>query len=158
MWYDERMKAHEFIQAVVDSLPARLTSEWQNYHLRRHSSQIQLHYGRPQLHYEVWVDHRYAHVEVGLHCEADAHTNLRLLDYFDRHLIEIRAESGQPVEAEHWTPSWTRVHRVVKFEKLDALLVGDVADCLAYLIQTLQPMLDSALLEPSRPDASHVLA
>ena len=138
------MKTHDFIQSVVDDLRPRLPDEWQAYQLRRHGNQFQLHYGQPHLHYEVWVDHRFDHVEIGLHCEADGATNQRLLAFFDRHLIEIRAESGEPLEAEHWTPSWTRVHHVVKFDQLTPPLADRVAHSLAQLIAVLQPMLTEA--------------
>lgn len=138
------MTPTEFVQTVASRLRESLPSEWHGFTLRRSGSQFQLHYGRPQLHYEVWVDRRFDHVEVGLHFEADAETNLRLLDYFDRRLIEVRAESGQPAEAEHWTASWARVHRVVNFERLDKTLAEEVTTSLARMIEVLQPMLDEA--------------
>ncbi len=141
------MKSHEFVALTLDRVRERLPNEWQAFQVRRGGAMAQLHYGRPQLHYEIWVDRRFDHVEVGLHCEADAQTNLRLLDTFDRHLIEVRAESGQPAEAEHWTPSWTRVHRVIRFERLDADLADEAAECLARLIPVLQPLLESVVGE-----------
>ena len=93
----------------------------------------------------MWVDHRYNHIEVGLHFEADVETNLRLLRYFDQRLVEIRAETGLPAETEHWTATWARVHHVIPFERLDAHLAENVAACLTQLIVVLQPMLEEGV-------------
>lgn len=139
------MKSHEFVAAVTTRLRDSLPPPWQDFTLRQRGNQAQLHYGQPRLHYEVWVDPRYTHIEVGLHFEADADTNLRLLEVFDRRLVEVRAESGQPVEAEHWTPTWARVHRVIPYERLDAHLADEAARALAQLIVVAQPMLEEAI-------------
>lgn len=139
------MKPNEFIAVVTARTRDQLAPEWQTFTLRQFGNQAQLHYGRPQLHYEVWADGRYNHVEIGLHFEADTDTNLRLLDYFDRRLIEIRAETEQPAEAEHWTATWARVHHVVPYDKLDTALAVDVATRLARFITIVQPMLQTAL-------------
>jgi hypothetical protein len=151
------MKPAEFIARVTTHVRDSLPPEWQGFTLRQFGHQCQWHYGRPQLHYEVWVDRRYDHIEIGLHFEADPDTNLRLLDLFDRRLIEIRAEADQPAEAEHWTPSWTRVHHVIPFQTLDAALADEVAIRLASLITVTQPLLEAALLD-TRSRERHTVA
>ena len=140
-----RMKTAEFVLRVRDTVRGLLPPDGRAYTLRQWGHQLQLHYGVPRLHYEVWVDHRYSHIEVGLHFEADATTNLRLLRHFDRRLIEIRAETALPVETEHWTASWARVHHVIPFERLDAPLADEVAHSLAQLVEVLQPMLEEGM-------------
>ncbi|MCW5881369.1 MAG: hypothetical protein KIS91_10600 [Anaerolineae bacterium] len=139
------MKSHEFVALVTARVRDTLPPSWQGFTLRQRGNQAQLHYGHSRLHYEVWVDPRYTHVEVGLHFEADVDTNLRLLGVFDRRLVEVRAESGQPVEAEHWTPTWARVHRVIPYERLDAALADETVEALAQLIVVTQPMLEEAI-------------
>jgi hypothetical protein len=142
----QRLSGPQFIAAVVEDLRLGLPAEWRTFEARPRGAQVQVHFGTPRLHYEVWVDGRFSHVEIGLHFEADADTNLWLLQYFDRRLVEIRGESGQPAEAEHWTQAWARVHQVVEFERLDAELAEEVAGRLAQMIVVLQPMLDEALV------------
>ena len=139
------MKSHEFVALVTARVRATLPPSWQTFTLSQRGNQAQLHYGHSRLHYEVWVDHRYSHIEVGLHFEADATTNLRLLRHFDRRLIEIRAETALPVETEHWTASWARVHHVIPFERLDVSLADEVAHSLAQLIGVLQPLLEEGM-------------
>lgn len=139
------MKSHEFVAAVTAHLRHNLPCQWQTFTLRQRGNQAQYHYGQPRLHYEVWVDSRFSHVEVGLHFEADVDTNLRLLDTFDRRVVELRAESGCPVEAEHWTATWARVHWVVPYERLDRGLAENVAVGLARLMVVSQPMLEEAI-------------
>jgi hypothetical protein len=85
---------------------------------------------------------RIERLEVGLHFEADARTNQRLLEHFEEHLIVAKAEVSERVEAEPWDRGWARVYEMLPLEPLDDGYVDLVADRLARLIGALQPLLD----------------
>lgn len=77
-----------------------------------------------------------------LHFEADKETNDALREYFDGRAFEIRAALGPRVEVEQWTNSWSRVHEVMPYTKLNEELVESVSKKLAQMITVLQPMLE----------------
>ena len=43
----------------------------------------------------------------------------RCCETLDAHLFEIKHALGEHVEAEQWTKSWTRVHELMPYDKLD---------------------------------------
>ncbi len=83
-------------------------------------------------------------IEIGLHFEADKTTNSALFHYFSAHVFEIKDTLGDQIEIEQWTSSWTRAHQLMPYERLDAPTGAAVAQRLAKMIETLQPMLELA--------------
>ena len=99
------------------------------------------------LHYEVvTLGERRGVLEIGLHFESrhDAE-NARLLDGFMQHLVEIKAELGDQVEAEMWDKGWTKVYETIPLETMNAAYLDQVADRLAQMIVVLQPILEQLL-------------
>ncbi len=105
-------------------------------------SLIKFHYGRPAIHYEVWVQRRTGRVELGLHFEADPETNARYLERLSEYFVEIQAGLGLEVEPEQWTKSWTRLHQSVPLETLDEAFAGTIAGRIAKMIAVLQPIVE----------------
>lgn len=105
---------------------------------------VKLHYGDRRIHYEVWLQRRHGQVEVGLHFEAEPERNARYLEYLSGRLAGVRDSLGPGVEAEQWTPRWTRVHRYVAFTSVDDDLLFEVAGSLAALIRNLEPLVREA--------------
>ena len=135
------MRVNEFLRAVIQETRRQLPPRWRDFDGRARFTLIQLYYTTRSIHYEVWVRGSPRFIEVGLHCESDRETNARWLEYFRAREFEIRGELGTRVETEQWTESWTRVHQLIPYEKLDVALVTNVATELAKMIVVLQPML-----------------
>jgi hypothetical protein len=136
-----------FLDTLPDALRPLLPDALRGFQVRRPwTSLLQLHYGEPNLHYEV------AHVaprpgqmragwELGFHCEArDAHLNRLLLDGFRRHLFEIKATLGESIEAEMWDRGWTKIYEVYPDEPLSQAYRTAVAVRLAAIIACLHPV------------------
>jgi hypothetical protein len=105
---------------------------------------VQLYYTDPHMHYEVvTLGIKRRQLEIGLHFESrNAAANERLLKGFLQHLLEIKAELGDGIEAEMWDKGWTKVYETIPMETFDAAYVDRVAGRLAQVIVVLQPILD----------------
>jgi len=150
------MRTADFLDGVAARLPAQLPPEWAGFQAQRRAHLLKLWYQEPRLHYEVWPVAGRELVEVGLHFEAAAETNLRLLRWFDPHIIALKAALDGTVELEQWTASWGHLFRVFRAPALDAALQAAVCDWLARLIPVAEPILQAALAElgPVAPLAS----
>lgn len=137
------MRVNDFLELVAQETRAQLPSRYRKFRTWKRYTLIQLYYTRRTIHYEVWVRGGTIHaLEIGLHCEADAATNTRLLETLDARLFEIQDALGAAIEAEQWTKSWTRVHELMPYEKLDDATARVCAQKLAKLIAVIQPMLE----------------
>jgi hypothetical protein len=136
-----------FLNTLPDAVRPLLPAPLRGFQTRRPwTSLLQLHYGEPNLHYEV--SHVYqrpgqtvAGWELGFHFEArDAQLNRLLLDGFSRHLFEIKAELGEGIEAEMWDKGWTKIYEVYPDEPLSEAYRAAVAARLAAIIGCLHPV------------------
>jgi hypothetical protein len=141
------MRVNEFLHLVAETTHSQLPARWRGFHTRTRFTLIQLYFAKRTLHYEVWVRGKERLIEIGLHFESDRATNAALLDYFREagRLFEIKAALGDEVEVEQWTASWTRVHELMPYQKLDEATGRAAAERLAKMVKTLQPMLERAL-------------
>ena len=138
------MKSAEFMRALPDAVRARLPKKLQPFKVNLRSWLVQLYYANALLHYEV-VTHgeRRGLLEIGLHFESrNPHENARLLDGFMQHLIEIKAELGDQVEAEMWDKGWTKVYETIPLATMNEAYLERVAEQLARMIIVLQPILE----------------
>ncbi len=138
------MRVNEFLRLVAETTRAQLPTRLRRFSGRSRFTLIQLFYDRRTLHYEVWVRGKERLIEIGLHFESDRATNSQLLDYFSTRAFEIKAELGDQMDIEQWTASWTRVHQLMPYQQLDQATARAVAERLARMIETLQPMLEQA--------------
>lgn len=136
------MRVNEFLHLVAQEARRRLPTRRQKFQTRTRFTLIQFYYSRRTLHYEVWVRGKERLLEIGLHFESDKQTNAALLDYFGAREFEIKDALGDHVEIEQWTSSWTRVHQLMPYQRLDAETASAAAQCLAKMIETLEPMLE----------------
>lgn len=140
------MRVNEFLDLVVRETRPQLPSSLRAFHTWKRYTLVQLYYARRSIHYEVWVRGGNVHaLEIGLHCEADAATNMRLLARLYDYMFEIQDALGSRVEAEQWTKSWTRVHELVPYDKLDEATARESGKRLAALITVLQPIIQPNL-------------
>lgn len=135
------MRPQEFLQAVRDRVVRRLPERERSFRSRIVYATLQLHYGNPRVHYEVWLVHKTGRIEVGLHFEAEREENARAAATLAPHVHAIRAAVGDDVELEQWTPSWTRLHVTLPLGPLTADLCDTVARRLAGLIAVTHPLL-----------------
>lgn len=145
------MRVHEFLNLVAQETRAGLPRGLGGFRTWKRYTLVQLFYSRRSVHYEVWVRGKERMLEIGLHCEADRATNSALLEVFDAHLFEIKDALGERMEAEQWTSSWTRVHELMPYEKLDEATAHAAAKRLAAMICVLQPMVAGARTSPPTP-------
>ncbi|HZQ07486.1 MAG TPA: hypothetical protein VFD70_12975, partial [Anaerolineae bacterium] len=142
------MRVHEFLNLVAQETRAGLPRGLGGFRTWKRYTLVQLFYSRRSVHYEVWVRGKERMLEIGLHCEADRATNSALLEVFDAHLFEIKDVLGERMEAEQWTSSWTRVHELMPYEKLDEATARTAGKRLAAMICVLQPMVAGARTSP----------
>ena len=135
------MKTGEFLEALSDLVRQQLSPELRDFQVTASAmSLVKLHYGRPTVHYEVWVQKRRGEVEMGLHFEGDAESNRRHLELLSRQLDAIRSALGPNVSAEPWDKGWTRVHETVPLEPLNDDFLIELSFKLSAMIRTLEPM------------------
>ncbi len=141
------VKSSEFMRALPDAVRPKLPKNRQAFKVNLRSWLVQFHYGQPLLHYEVvTLGERRGVLEIGLHFESRHHDeNARLLDGFMQHLIEIKAELGDQVEAEMWDKGWTKVYETIRLETMNAAYLDRVAERSAKMIVVLQPILEQLL-------------
>jgi hypothetical protein len=141
------MGTAEFLDGVVAHVRAALPPAWADFEARRQGHLIKLWYREPRLHYEVWPVAGRELVEVGLHFEADATVNRRLLDWFDPHMIALKAALDGAIELEQWTASWGHLYHVYPAPALTVPLQAVVGDWLARAIPLVEPLLRAALAD-----------
>lgn len=142
------MKSGEFMRALPEAVRPHLPPELQNCQWQARNWLVQLYYGDPRLHFEVWwlPEQRGKRLELGLHFESrDSTLNRRLLERFLAHLVAIKAELGPEVEAEMWDKGWTKVYEVRRIEGFDRETLEAVAARMAQIIAVLQPILEEAI-------------
>jgi hypothetical protein len=103
----------------------------------------QLWSGNKQLHYEAWIRERLGVIELGLHFEADALTNARLLAAFRARDRAIRRALGADVRIETWDKGWARVWEPVELVPLDLAFLERIGVRVAAYVTTLEPLLRS---------------
>lgn len=134
-----RLKAREFLFYTEDLALADLPGDFPRPERRVMWTVLQLHYGNPEVHFELQPQVARGQVELGLHFEGPAEFNdawaLGLAERAD----ELMAALGDGWELEEWTVSWRRLHRVFPFEALTTVLGREVAAEFSKLLLTLQP-------------------
>lgn len=153
------LKAREFLFAAEDRAMAQLGSSVPQPERRVMWTILQLHYGDPNVHFEIQPQVSRGQVEVGLHFEGLAEKNEEWAQRIADLAAPIAGTLGPEWELEEWTASWRRLHRVFKFEKLTSPLATEVAEQFGLLILTLQPVVEEGLAEiglskPQQPGPS----
>lgn len=101
---------------------------------------LQLHYGDPNVHFELQPMPSRRRVELGLHFEGPPEANDLWAARLAARAPELMAALGDGWELEEWTSSWRRLHRTFAFERLTRDLGHEVAAELAKALQILGPM------------------
>lgn len=126
----------EVRDGALDGLPASLGTPVS----RVVFASLQIHFGDPRLHYEVWPVRKTGRVELGLHLEGPQEWSRAVAMRLAGQADELRAALGEGYELEDWTASWCRLHRTLPLRRLDADLAAEVAVALQALICAAEPV------------------
>ncbi|MBI3953453.1 MAG: hypothetical protein HY330_02965 [Chloroflexi bacterium] len=147
---------HLIESAARKELPPALAS---GISARVRFSLLQLHFGDPTIHYEVWVQRRPWKkrpaggipptssrddaIEIGLHFEGpDGARNRALLQHMVARGDEVMDTLGLRIEPEEWTTNWARLHETVALTSpLDSALAAALGQRLAAWVLACQPVL-----------------
>ncbi len=147
LWH--HLHLQNFLMHVHDVLAERLPKRLRGYKWRARSSLLQVYFGDPAVHYEVWVQRKTGAIEIGLHFEGEREENYRWAETLAPRALEIQAQLGPSVELEEWTQKWTRLHESRPFAGRDEWkpsrdlteeLAEQVAERLARFIEVLEPI------------------
>jgi hypothetical protein len=105
---------------------------------------LQLHYGDPNVHFELQPSPGRRQIELGLHFEGTPEANDAWAAALALRAPEFMAALGDEWELEEWTASWRRIHRVFRFERLNSELGHVVADELVKALTVLGPFVREA--------------
>ena len=102
-------------------------------------------FGNKALHYEIWVRHHVKIVELGLHFEADALTNARLLGAFRSRAKDVKRGLGADARIEEWDKGWTRVWEPFPLEKLEPAYSERIRTRFVDYVRVLEPIVREEL-------------
>ena len=147
------LKAREFVFYTEDQALAGLPSDFPRPERRVMWTILQLHYGNPNVHFEVQPQVARGQVELGLHFEGPVEMNdVWALGLAER-AAELRCALGDAWELEEWTASWRRLHRVFHFDRLTAELGREVAAEFTKLLMTLHEYAAACVEKAAPPEA-----
>ncbi len=142
------MGSSEFMQRIPVAVRSKLPPSLQDCQWRARSYLVQLYYGDPDVHFEVWSLKRLGRLEMGLHFESrDRAFNERMFLFCDRYIIEIKAQLGKGIELERWDRGWTRIFESIPLLPFDETFLESVSTRLAKMISLLQPLCERAVLD-----------
>ncbi len=136
-----RLRTREFLQRVQERTLSALADQFDTPVSRIVFTSLQLHFGEPHLHYEIWPVRKTGQLEIGLHLEGPQDWSRATAAQLSAHADELRSALGSAYELEDWTASWCRLHRTVPLPKLTEASVADVSDHRLHLIRSVQPLL-----------------
>ncbi len=128
------MQLQPFLSLVLSRLDAETPPELRPWQARQRHAMLQIHYGNPRVHYELWLQSRSGRVEVGLHFEDEPERNQRWCALFAGRVLELLETLGPTVELEEWTASWARLHLTVPLRPLDEAFAAELAGRFGRLI------------------------
>lgn len=138
------MATHQtFCRGLPRAIAAQLGDAMPLHHLAL-SYQVKLWSGNKDLHYECGVFPQRKVIELGLHFESDAMTNLQLLGAFKARSKAI-ARKLPTARIEAWDKGWTRVWESIPLARFDDAYSALVTKRLARYIEVLEPILENDL-------------
>ena len=140
------LEPRTFLRGVVENVLEEIPAGLPPIHSTAHSNMAKLWSGNKQLHYEAWIRDRLGVIEVGLHFEADALTNARLLAAFRAHERAIHRSLGEDVRIETWDRGWARVWEPIALVTLDRAFLQRIAGRIAAYVTALEPVLRAEVL------------
>lgn len=137
-----------FFELILAELRQRLPRELAQPRTKQFGPLLKVFYAHERIHYEVALDSRLGHIEIGLHCEDGPASTLAFLHFFDQRIVELKHILGTAIELERWTMSWGRIFDLWPLTRLDTTTARAVGERLAVLICTLEPLVAEAGIGP----------
>ena len=142
----------DFLEDVREGTLARLSPRLGEPVAKRVFSSLQIHFGEPRLHYEVWPVRKTGRIEVGLHIEGPQDWSREVAGRLAAQADDLRSALVDEFELEDWTASWCRLHTTVPLARLTESLAADVATSTVHLIEAAEPIVRALELPvPSVP-------
>lgn len=139
------LRRKEFIDEVKTTCLVSLPTSFGDPHTRGTMNLLKIHFNENyRVHYELMFSAVNGIIEIGLHFEDGPDSTTRLLEFFDRHVIEIKHALGTGFELERWTKSWGHCFEIWPIEPLTTSFARRLGVRLAQIIEALQPLLDEA--------------
>jgi len=135
--------SRSFLHGVVEKVLEEIAEDFPAFQSTAHSNMAKLWSGNRQLHYEAWIRDRLGVIELGLHFEADALTNARLLAAFRARERAIHRALGAEVRIETWDRGWARVWEPVALATLDRTFLELIGGRIAAYVTVLEPVLEA---------------
>jgi hypothetical protein len=136
-----RFDSRTFLRGVVDLVLEEIPANCSPIHSIAYSNQAKLWSGNKLLHYEAWIRDRLGVIEIGLHFEADALTNARLLAAFRARERAIHRALGADVRIETWDRGWARVWEPIALATLERAFLELIGGRIAVYVTALEPLL-----------------
>jgi len=138
-----KLDSRTFLRGVVERVQEEIPADFPPIHSTALSYMAQLWSGNKQLRYEAWIRDRMGVMELGLHFEADALTNARLLAAFRARERAIRRALGAEVRIEPWDRGWARVWEPIALAPLDRAFLERIGGRIAAYVIALEPLLQA---------------
>jgi hypothetical protein len=129
------MGHRQFLSVVLDRLERDASPGIMPWESRLRFSMLQIHFGNPRVHYELWLQARTGRAELGLHFEDDAEVNAGWCARVAERVFELRDRVGPDLEPEDWTQSWQRLHFTVPLRPLDDGFARELSAAFGMLIE-----------------------
>lgn len=137
-----------FCKGLPRAVAAELGTDAPPHHLAT-SYQVKLWVGNKDLHYECGVYLHRKVIELGLHFESDAMTNLQLLGAF-RARSKTITRRLPTARIEPWDKGWTRVWESIQLAPFEPAFSLRVARRFARYVKVLEPILEEELPADAR--------
>ena len=132
-----------FCKALPRAVAAQLGDNAPPHH-QAMTYQVKLWFGNKDLHYECGVYVSRKVIEIGLHFESEAITNLQLLGAF-RGRSKAIARALPTARIEAWDKGWTRIWESIPLATFDPVFSDHVAKRFARYVRVLEPILEQEL-------------
>jgi len=136
------MRVRDFLAAVHEGVEARLGPSLDGMSWRQRFGFLQYYRGKPDVHYEVWVQRKTQRLEIGLHFEGERDRNYEAAELLAMRAPDVQANIGPEYELEEWTKQWTRLHRTFDAPSLTPELAGEAAERVVALMRGMEPIID----------------
>ena len=136
-----RLGTHAFLEEVRERVLPELPKSLGTPRCRVVFTSLQVHFGEPRLHYEVWPVRKTGRMELGLHVEGPREWSRAVAAGLAAGADDLRAALSARYELEDWTASWCRLHRTLPLTRLDSALALQVSAELVQLIAATEPVL-----------------
>ena len=138
---DRKLKAQEFVFACEEAAMRGLPADLPRPQRKVMWTTLQLHFGDPNVHFELQPRVSHGMIELGLHFEGPLEANDIWAERLASRAASLAPELGPEWELEAWTASWRRLHRIWRTSNLTEGLAREVGEELGRVMRVLGPVI-----------------